>query len=149
LSKTIAMENDETITTLKVKICGSLESPPEDSREKFKQSVIDTVLHILRTEDVSIEYIGYKPDNQTEMEQLAEQSASYEDCVYVSLNVRGANLNPMDGQQTKEDIIRTFVEVFENITHRHLEIDSTLVRKGKKLRIIEMSSDWKYYLEHG
>ena len=143
------MENDETISTLKVKICGSIESAPDTNREKFKQSVIDTVLHILRTENVSIEYIGYKPDTQTELEQLVEQSASYEDCVYVSLNVRDANLNPMDEDQTKDDIIRTFVEVFENITHRNLEIDSTIVRKEKKLRIIEMSSDWKYYLEHG
>jgi len=142
------MKND-TISTLKVKICGTIESPPEDSREKFKQSVIDTVLHILRTEDVSIEYIGYKPD-ASEKNILDTEVAAYEDCVYVSLNVRGANLNPMDEQQQpKEDIIRTFVEVFENKTHRHLEIDSTVVRKGKKQRVIEMSSNWKHYLKHG
>ena len=140
------MENTDTTTTLKVKICGSIESPPENSREQFKQSVIDTVLQILRTEEVSIEYIGYKPD-QSDDHLIKDVVTCYEDCVYVSLNVNGANLNPMEGQH-KDDIIQTFVEVFENKTHRHLEIDSTLVRKGKKQRIIEMSSNWKYYLKH-
>ena len=140
------METNDT-TTLKVKICGSIESPPENNREQFKQSVIDTVLHILRTEDVSIEYIGYNP-SQAGLPLQDDQTAAYEDCVYVSLNVRGEHLNPME-EDSKEDIIKTFVEVFENKTHRHLEIDSTLVRKGKKQRIIEMSSDWKLYLNHG
>lgn len=138
----------DAITTLKVKICGTIESPPEDNRERFKQSVIDTIIHILRTENVSMEYIGYKPDT-SEKNPLGPDIIAYDDCVYVSLNVRGANLNPMDELQSKEDIIRTFVEVFENKTHRHLEIDSTLIRKSKKQRIIEMSSNWKYYLEHG
>jgi len=147
LKENISMENEETISTLKVKICGSIISPPEDSREKFKQGVIDTVLHILRTEDVSIEYIGYRPALSDDDE--ITDAKTYEDCVYVSLNVRGANLNPMDGELSKEDIIKTFVAVFEDKTHRHIEIDSTVVRKGKQQRMIEMSSDWKYYMNHG
>jgi len=146
LKETTAMETNDT-TTLKVKICGSIESPPENSREQFKQSVIDTVLHILRTQDVSIEYIGYNP-GQAGLALEDDQTIAYEDCVYVSLNVKGEHLNPME-EESKEDIIKTFVEVFENKTQRHLEIDSTLVRKGKKQRIIEMSSNWKLYLNHG
>ncbi|SDJ77107.1 hypothetical protein [Flavobacterium noncentrifugens] len=146
MEETTAMETNDT-TTLKVKICGSIESPPENSREQFKQSVIDTVLHILLTQDVSIEYIGYNP-GLAGLPLEDDQTTAYEDCVYVSLNVRGKHLNPME-EESKEDIIKTFVEVFENKTHRHLEIDSTLVGKGKKQRIIEMSSNWKLYLNHG
>lgn len=141
------MENEEIVSTLKVKICGSIISPPDDSREQFKQGVIDTVLHILRTEAVSIEYIGYRPAPFEE--NPLNNTKTYEDCVYVSLNVRGAHLNPMDGDLSKEDLIKTFVAVFEDKTHRHLEIDSSMVRKGKQQRMIEMSSDWKYYKKHG
>lgn len=146
--KEIAMETTDNISTLSVKICGSIESPPDNNRELFKQSVIETVLHILKTEDVVIEYIGYKAD-ASGVHPLDQNMTEYEDCVFVSLNVRGMALNPLDGTQSNQDIIKTFVEVFEDKTHRHLEIDSTLIRKGKKQRIIEMSSDWKLYLKHG
>lgn len=142
------MEIMDNISTLTVKICGSIETPPDNSRELFKQSVIDTVLYILRTEDVTIEYIGYKADTSG-VHPLNQHATQYEDCVFVSLNVNGMALNPLDGTQSQQDIIKIFVDVFENKTHRHLEIDSTLIRKGKRQRIIEMSSDWKLYLRHG
>ena len=142
------METTDDISTLSVKICGSIEIPPENNRELFKNSVIETVLYILKTEEVTIEYIGYKPDISG-VHPLDQNITEYEDCVFVSLNVRGMQLNPLDGTQSNQDIISKFVDVFENKTHRHLEIDSTLVRKGKKQRIIEMSSDWKLYLKHG
>lgn len=142
------METFDNISTLTVKISGTIETPPENSRELFRQSVIETVLFILKTERVSIEYIGYKPDCSG-VHPINEEITEYEDCVYVSMNVTGLSLNPLDGTQTNDDLIKTFVDVFENKTHRHLEIDSTLVRKGKKQRIIEMSSDWKLYLKHG
>lgn len=138
----------DDISTLTVKIRGSIETPPENNRELFKQSIIETVLYLLKTEDVSIEYIGYKPDHSG-VHPLNQDATEYEDCVFVSMNVNALRLNPLDGTQTNEDIIKTFVDVFENKTHRHLEIDSTIVRKGKKQRIIEMSSDWKLYLKHG
>ena len=142
------METFDNISTLTVKINGMIETPPENNREHFRQSIIETVLYILKTERVSIEYIGYKPD-PSGVHPLNEEVTEYEDCVYVSMNVTGMSLNPLDGQQTNDDLIKTFVDVFEHKTHRHLEIDSTLVRKGKKQRIIEMSSDWKLYLNHG
>lgn len=142
------METTDHISTLAVKICGTIEIPPENNRELFKQSIIETVLHILKTQEVSIEYIGYKPDHSG-VHPLDQNVTEYEDCVFVSMNVYEMELNPLDGMQSNQDIIKTFVEVFENKTHRHLEIDSTLVRKGKRQRIIEMSSDWKLYLKHG
>lgn len=142
------MEPIDNISTLTVRICGNIETPPENNRELFKQSIIETVLYVLKTEDVSIEYLGYKPDHSG-VHPLNQDVTEYEDCVYVSMNVYALRLNPLDGSQTNDDIIKTFVEVFENKTHRHLEIDSTLVRKGKRQRIIEMSSDWKLYLKHG
>lgn len=138
----------DNISTLTVKICGAIETPPENNRELFKQSIIDTVLYVLKTQDVSIEYIGYKPDNSG-VHPLNEDMTEYEDCVFVSLNVNGLALNPLDGTQSNEDLIKIFVDEFENKTHRHLEIDSTLIRKGKKQRIIELRSDWKLYLKHG
>lgn len=142
------MEFYDNISTLTVRINGTIESPPENNRELFRQSIIETILYILKTERVSIEYIGYKPDNSG-VHPLNQDITEYEDCVYVSLNVIGMSLNPLDGSQTNDDLIKTFVDIFENKTHRHLEIDSTVVRKGRKQRIIEMSSDWKLYLKHG
>lgn len=142
------MDTMDDISTLMVKICGSIETPPENNRELFRQSIIDTVLYVLKTQDVSIEYIGYKPDNSG-VHPLDQDATEYEDCVFVSLNVNGLALNPLDGTQTNEDIIKIFVDEFENKTHRHLEIDSTLIRKGKKQRIIALRSDWKLYLSHG
>ena len=142
------METSNNVSTLSVKICGTIETPPDNNRELFKQSVIETVLFILKTEDVTIEYVGYKPDHSG-VHPLNEGVTEYEDCVFVSLNINNMELNPLDGTQSNQDIIRTFVEVFESKTHRHLEIDSTIIKKGKKQRIIEMRSDWKLYLNHG
>ncbi len=142
------METFDNISTLTVKICGVIETPPEHNRELFRQSIIETVLYILKTERVTIEYIGYKPDHSG-VHPINHDVTEYEDCVYVSMNVTGLTLNPLDGSQTSDDLVKTFVDVFENKTHRHLEVDSTIVRKGKRQRIIEMTSDWKLYLNHG
>lgn len=142
------MDSFDNISTLTVKISGFIETPPEHNRELFRQSIIDTILFILKTERVSIEYIGYKPDHSG-VHPIDQEVTEYEDCVFVSMNVTGLSLNPLDGSQTKDDLIKTFVDVFEHKTHRHLEVDSTVVRKGKKQRIIKMSSDWKLYLKHG
>lgn len=142
------MESFDRISTLTVRICGMIETPPESNREQFRQSIIETILYILKTERVSVEYIGYKPDHSG-LHPIDQAVTEYEDCVYVSLNVRGMALNPLDGTESEDDLIKKFVDVFENKTHRHLEIDSTIVRKGARQRIIEMSSDWKLYLSHG
>ena len=142
------MKDITSISTLKVKVCASIESPPGNNRETFKQSVISTVLHILRSEDVSIEYIGYNPDH-TGLHILDNAKAEFEDCVFISLNVRGAGLNPLDNEYSNQDLLRTFVNVFEKTTHRHLEIDATIVRKGERQRMIEMHSDWKLLRNHG
>lgn len=143
--KIIAMET-ENATTLTVRINGTIETPPYDSREQFRQSVIDTILYILKTQDVEIEYIGYKPDRMG-IHHLDSVVTQYEDCIYASLSVNENLIAILDESHRKEDIIEAFVEAFENKTHRHIEIDSTIEKKGKKHRIIEMSSDWKHYLK--
>lgn len=140
---------ETNITTLTVRICGSIETPPATNREVFRQSVIDTVLHVMKTQEISIEYIGYQPD-RTGIHNLESTKAEFEDLVYVSFNIDGTASKHFGNLRTtsKDDLIETFVEVFQNKTHRHLEIDSTFVKKDQRQRIIEMSSDWKFYLNH-
>lgn len=137
------MENG---TTLTVRINGTIETPPSNNREQFRQSVIDTILFVLKTQDVDIEYIGYKPDRMG-IHHLDSVVTQYEDCIYASLSVNENLISQFEDTHRKEQIIEAFVEAFENKTHRHLEIDSTMEKKGKKHRIIEMSSDWKHYLK--
>lgn len=141
------MEADNT-STITVRINGMIETPPATNRENFRQSVIETILYILKTQDVDVEYIGYKPDKMG-VHRLDSDSAEYEDCIYASLSVNENLLSRFDENHRKEDIIQAFVEAFESRTHRHLEVDSTLEVKGKRHRIIEMSSDWKLYLKQG
>lgn len=140
------METDTT-STLTVRINGTVETPPAANRENFRQSVIEIILYILKTQDVDVEYIGYKPDKFGHL--LDSTTAEYEDCIYASLSVNENLLSRFGENHRKEDIIQAFVEAFENKTHRHLEVDSTLELKGKRHRIIEMSSDWKLYLKQG
>lgn len=141
------METSHT-STLTVRINGMIETPPANNREHFRQSVIETILHILKTQDVDVEYIGYKPDTMG-VHHLDSITTDYEDCIFASLSVNENLLSRFDENHRKEDIIEAFVEAFETKTHRHLEVDSTLDLKGKKHRIIEMSSDWKLYLKQG
>lgn len=136
------------VSTLLVKISGNIETPPDSHREQFRQSVIDTVLHLMKTQHITIEYIGYKPDF-TGIHPIHEHVTEYEDCLFVSLVVYNARLNPLDGQKSDSDLARTFIDVFEDRTHRHLEIETTVVDKANRQRIIEMRSDWKLYLKHG
>ncbi|MBF6608770.1 MAG: hypothetical protein ITG00_08540 [Flavobacterium sp.] len=143
------MENNNT-TTLTVRVCGSIETPPAINRETFRQSVIDTILQVMKTQEVAIEYIGYQPD-RTGLHHLESFKTEFEDCVYVSFNVASKAINEKDYAETKssEDIVNAFVDIFEHKTHRHLEIDSTVLKKGTRQRMIELSSDWQHYLKHG
>jgi superfamily I DNA and/or RNA helicase len=141
----------ETITTtLTVRICGAIETPPATNREDFRQSVIDTVLQVMKTTDASIEYIGYQPD-RTGIHHLEGFATEFEDCVYVSFNVATKSFAEPENlpSKTRRDLVDTFVEMFENRTHRHLEVDSTFISNGQRNRIIEMRSDWNHYLRHG
>ena len=139
----------DKITTLTVRVCGSIETPPATNRDHFRQGVIDTVLQVMKTEQIGIEYVGYQPDYRG-IHHLDSFTTEFSDCVYVSFNVDSrtfdhAKNNPINQQQ----IIDSFIEIFEHKTHRHLEIDSTVIKNdGTRQRIIEMKSDWKFYLKH-
>ncbi len=138
------------ITTLTVRVCGSIATPPATNREEFRQSVIDTVLQVMKTQKVGIHYIGYQPE-RTGLHHLESFSREYEDCVYVSFNVEAKAMNAIINTESKDhdELVDAFVQIFEHKTHRHLEIDSTIVKNGTRQRIIEMSSNWQYYLKHG
>ncbi|WP_091140631.1 hypothetical protein [Flavobacterium caeni] len=131
-----------------MRINGAIETPPDNNRALFRQSVLDTILHILKTERVSVEYIGYKPD-PSGVHPIDQEVTEYDDCIYVSMNVTGFSLNPLDGTTTSDDLVATFVDLFESKTHRHLAVESAVVRKASRQRFVEMSSDWKLYLRHG
>ena len=135
-----------TITTLAIKFWGTIETPPLSNRETFRQSVIDTVMNVLKFQDITIEYIGYRPD-QPGVHPINSDHVVYEDCVFVSLNVPAVRLNQYESGE--ENLISDIVRVFEHKTHKHLEVDSAVVDKEGKHFQIEMTSDWKYYLKHG
>ncbi|HEX8268858.1 MAG TPA: hypothetical protein VF581_03105 [Flavobacterium sp.] len=136
-----------TITTLAVKFWGMIETPPLNNREQFRQGVIDTILKVLKMQDdVTIEYIGYRPD-RIGIHHLTSSRTIYEDCVFVSLNMHSSTLYTFD-EKLPETIVNNFINVFENKTNHHLEIDSAVVNKHKQQRTIEMTSDWKFYLKH-
>lgn len=138
----------ESTSTLTVRINGTIETPPAANRENFRQSVIEIILYILKTHNVDVEYIGYKPD-RFGVHHLDTTTAEYEDCIFASLSVNENLLSRFGENHRKEDIVQALVEAFESKTHRHLEIDSTLELKGKRHHMIEMSSDWKLYLKQG
>jgi len=134
--------------TLTVKISGSIETPPNENRNNFRQAVIDTVLELIRKGEFTVEYIGYQPDREGS-HFLNTDITEYEDCIFASFHVNNSGINPSDDKARKDEIIKTFIKVFEDKTNRQLEVDSTLERKGKKQRIIEMSSNWKFYRKQG
>ncbi|HEX8563424.1 MAG TPA: hypothetical protein VF676_10640 [Flavobacterium sp.] len=136
-----------TITTLAVRFWGTIETPPNNNREHFRQGVIDTILKVLKLRDVTIEYIGYRPD-KAGLHHLNTSRTIYEDCVFVSLSMNMRSALSQDGKLA-EDIVNDFITVFENKTHKHLEIDSEIVNDVKHHKLIEMTSDWKYYLKQG
>jgi len=140
--------SDQDKVTLTVRICGSIETPPHDNRDKFRQGVIDTVIQLMRQGQFTVEYMGYQPDKE-ESNYLSSEVSEYEDCIFASFHLNNSGIDPMDQKTRKEEIIETFTKVFEDKTNRQLEVDSTLVRKGKKQRIIEMSSNWKFYRKQG
>lgn len=141
--------NTNDITTLTVRVCGNIETPPATNREDFRQGVIETVLQVMKTQDIGIEYVGYQPDYKG-LHHMDSFTTEFSDCVYVSFNVDSRTLNHQNGDSVnQQEIINTFIEIFEHKTHRHLEIDSTVIKNdGSRQRIIEMKSDWRFYLKH-
>ncbi|AWI26957.1 hypothetical protein [Flavobacterium pallidum] len=143
--------NDSPIpasSTMIVKICGTIETPPEGNREKFRQGIMDTVLQLVRSGDFIIEYIGYQEDKNG-MHYLNKDVTEYHDCVFASLNITHSVFSVVDLDSKTDEIISTFSRIFEDKTHRHLNIDSITVDKWKNLRMIYMSSDWRFYSRHG
>ncbi len=138
--KILAMETETT--TLTVRINGTIETPPSENREQFRQSVIDAILHILKTQNVDIEYIGYRPDDKG-MPGRNLTKTEYEDCIYASLSLNDPIFAQFDETHRQEDVVQAFIQAFENNTRRHIEIESNLEEKGSKQRTIQMSSDWK------
>ncbi|RZL27891.1 MAG: hypothetical protein EOO96_21700 [Pedobacter sp.] len=108
------MKTDST-TTLTVRINGTIETPPASNRENFRQSVIETILHVLKTQDIDVEYIGYKPDNLG-IQHFDSRTADYEDCIYASLSVSDNILSQFGLGHREDDIISAFVEAFEATT---------------------------------
>ncbi|AWA31167.1 hypothetical protein HYN48_14285 [Flavobacterium magnum] len=134
--------------TLTLKICGTIETPPERSRERFRQGIMDTVLELVRAGEFSIEYIGYQADRKG-MHYLNKDIAEYHDCVYASVSVNHSIFSPVDVSTHTDEIIAAFIRIFEDKTHRHLDLDSATEKDGTRHRIIEMSSDWRFYSRHG
>lgn len=135
--------------TLTVKICGTIATPPNDNRDGFRHGVIDTILELMRNGEFTVEYIGYQPDKEG-THFLNSDVSEYEDCIFASFHINNSGINPIeDDTIRKEEIIKIFTKVFEDKTNRQLEVDSTLERKGKRQRIIEMSSNWKFYRKQG
>lgn len=135
----------EIITRLSIKFKGTIETPPLNNRESFRQSVIDTVTNVLKFQQVSLEYIGYLPDHKG-FQRMNTDHTVYEDCVIVSLNLATTQYN-LD-EKREESLISDLVRVFEQRTHKHLQVDSTVVNAEANQCMIEMTSDWKYYLKH-
>ena len=129
-----------TDATLAVKFCGNIEASSLKNRESFRQGVIDTVIKVLRMQNVTIEYIAYQPDQN-------KQKKACDDCVVVSMNMKSLPKDPAEEKQDR--IIDDFIRVFEHHTHKHLKVNSTKVIKDENLRLIEMQSNWDYFLKHG
>jgi hypothetical protein len=134
--------------TLIVKIDGTIETPPLDNREKFRQGIMDTVLQLARKGDFIIEYIGYQED-RSGMHYLNKEVTEYHDCIHASFNVTNSAFSPLDIDSKADEIIAAFAKIFEDKTHRHLHIDSATCSEGKKQRMVYMSSDWRFYRKHG
>lgn len=136
-----------TLTTLAVKFWGTIETPPVNSREEFRQGVIDTVLSVLKSNNITVDYIGYKPDS-IGIHHLNSVRTIYEDCVFVSLNMQPRSSQIPD-EYLPESIINDLIKVFEHKTHKHLEVDAAVVDDLHSKRTIEMTSDWNFYLKQG
>ena len=132
------MKNN-TDATLAVKFCGNIDATARNNRENFRQSVIDTVLKVVRMQNVTIEYIAYQPDQN-------QLQSNYQDFVLVSLNMQSLPRDPAEDRQDR--IIDDFIRVFESNTHKHLEIDFMTKSKSENKRVIQMHSNWNYYLRH-
>lgn len=125
--------------TLAVKFCANIEAAAIKNRENFRQGVIDTVIKVLRMQNVTIEYIAYQPDPNT-------LKSNFQDCVVVSMNMKSLPKDPAEQKQNR--IIDDFIRVFENQTHKHLQVDLITSDKSENKRLIEMHSNWNYYLKH-
>lgn len=133
---------------LTVKLSALIETPPSGTREQFRESAIRTLLSVTKSQDVSVEYIGYKPD-PIGIHHLDSPTTEFEDSVFASLVINHSPFLMLEDGQRKDDFLKAFIETFESKTHRHLEVDSTFEDDSSHDIEIEMSSDWKLYLRQG
>lgn len=142
------MKNTD-ITTLTIRVCGAIETPPATNRDDFRQGVIDTVLQVIKTHKIALEYVGYQPD-RLGLQHTEPFTVEFSDYFHISFNVDTKSLQFENGPKLDhEELLNFFIEIFENKTHRRLEIDFTVVKSRRCQRIIEMSSEWPRFLKHG
>ncbi|WP_298153325.1 hypothetical protein [Flavobacterium sp.] len=138
----------DNLLTLTVVIYFAINTPPKDQRERFRQGITDAVLHLLRRGNFQIEYIGYINDKNGRHD-FNNEIVDCEDFVYASFIVTNSIFTDQDIESTTDEVIATFIRVFEDKTHRHLEIDSIVSNRETKQRFLKMSSNWTFFRKHG
>lgn len=103
-------------TGLKIRIDALVEAAPWQYRQAFRQAVVDTVLRLVRTRDVEVEYVLYKPEAHTQ-----HLPGVVCDRVFLSFTVNAKVINHFKRLDSKS-LIETFAEMFESIAHRPLDL---------------------------
>ncbi|RZJ71108.1 hypothetical protein [Flavobacterium sp.] len=134
--------------TLMIKLSASIETPPLQSREQFRECAIRTLLSVTKNQDVSVEYIGYKAD-PIGIHHLDSPNTEYEDSVFASITLNRNPFLAMDESGKKDDLLKEFISAFENTTHRHLAVDSEIEDERSHEIEVELSSDWQLHLKKG
>ena len=135
-----------TTYSLNITFNATIETPPATSREQFRQCAILTLLSVVKTHDVTVEYIGYKPD-PIGIHHLDTSATEYEDSVFASLVIHHNPYVVTPAQNNTDYLVKAFVEAFESKAHRHLAVESAKEDAQNHAVEIEMSSDWTLYLK--
>lgn len=98
---------------LKIRVDGIVEEVPNQFRQAFRQAVVDTVVRLVRTRDIEVEYVLYKPGETPLLPNLVC------DRVFLSFAINNKVMNHFK-QFGSGNIVDAFAEVFESVAHRPL-----------------------------
>ncbi len=103
---------------VKIRVDGIVEQAPKQCRHAFRQAIVDTVVRLVRTRDVEVEYVLYKPD------LAPAQPDVVCDRVFLSFAVNDKVMNHFK-QFGSANLVAAFAEVFESVTHRPLNLSAS------------------------
>jgi hypothetical protein len=121
-------------STLIVKLPDYLEIPEYQEKIRAKKAIIRTVTQLLRSKELELFYVGYRPESGIDYELPGNTMG---DCTIININIIEPAGKICDFNASQAMLLKRFKRELQ-FNHEHILIDSTKIKNGRAIRVIDI-----------